>query len=157
LIFLYPLLFLLGILLAYLVLSLLAGRPLFSGRGDMGAWGKSGAKKRWRLRGRRKVPDGSSPRTCPVCGGVLEKGQLVKSVVFPGGVKAGNITERISHIFGCPLCYPANDKNPRICPVCTRIIPPDGYLIARMFEKPGRERRHVHVLGCTACRSGRRR
>jgi hypothetical protein len=21
-----------------------------------------------------------------------------------------------------------------------------------MFEKPGRERAHVHVLGCTACR-----
>jgi hypothetical protein len=21
-----------------------------------------------------------------------------------------------------------------------------------MFEKPGRERKHVHVLGCTVCR-----
>jgi hypothetical protein len=37
--------------------------------------------------------------------------------------------------------------------VCRQVLPPDGYLIARMFEKSGRKRRHVHVLGCTACRN----
>jgi hypothetical protein len=155
LIFLYPLLFLLGILIAYLILSLMAGRPLFVRVRDADARGKSGKKKKWRLWGRAAdEAEKSSLKTCPVCGTLLEKGQLVKSVVFPGGAKAGNITERLSHIFGCPFCYPANNKTPRICPVCRQIMPTEGYLIARMFERPDRERKHVHVLGCTACRRG---
>jgi hypothetical protein len=134
-------LFLLGILLAYLALSLMAGRPLFiSGK-------RKGGGKR----------ENGSLKTCPVCGSVLEKGQLVKSVVFQGGVKAGAVTERMSHIFGCPFCYPANTGTPRICPVCRRIIPADGYLFARMFERAGRDRKHVHVLGCTACRTPQKR
>jgi hypothetical protein len=148
LIFLYPLLFLLAILIAYLVLSLMAGRALFVRTREAGA-----QKRRLWKTGRRA--GGDSLKTCPVCASLLGKGQLIKSVVFQGGVKAGNITERMSHIFGCPFCYPANNKNPRICPVCRQIIPADGYLIARMFEKPGRERKHVHVLGCTAYRKKR--
>jgi predicted nucleic acid-binding Zn ribbon protein len=143
--------------LAYLLLSLLAGRPLFTKPGDTGARRGGGPRKKWRLWGRsRGAAGGPALKTCPVCGGVLEKGQLVKSVVFQGGAKSGNITERMTHILGCPLCYPANAKNPRICPVCAQALPADGYLIARMFEKPGRERKHVHVLGCTACRIGKK-
>jgi ribosomal protein L32 len=147
---LYPALFLLGILLAYLALSLMAGRPLFMARGNAARMRRE--KKRKRRRGDTGAANGSL-KTCPVCGTVLEKGQLVKSIVFQGGVKAADVTERMSHIFGCPFCYPANTRTPRICPVCGRIIPADGYLIARMFEKSGRERKHVHVLGCTVCRS----
>jgi hypothetical protein len=148
LIFLYPVLFLLGILLAYLVLSLMAGRPLFG-------WGFPKGKKR-RARGKGENAGSGFPKTCPICGSLLEKGQRLKSVVFQGGVKSGNVTEKMSHIFGCPLCYPANDKNLRICPVCKQLVPPEGYLIARMFERSGRERKHVHVLGCTVCRERRR-
>jgi hypothetical protein len=37
-----------------------------------------------------------------------------------------------------------------MCPVCGKEVPRDGYVIARMFDKPGRK--HVHVLGCTGCR-----
>jgi hypothetical protein len=151
-IFVYLLLFLLGILLVYLVLSLMAGHPLFVRVPDRTVRGGGGKKQKWGLWKKQPSPDTSSLKTCPVCGSLLEKGQLVKSVVFQGGVKSGNITERMSHIFGCPYCYPANNKNLRICPVCRQIIPVDGYLIARMFEKTGRERKHVHVLGCTACR-----
>jgi len=142
----YLLLFLLGILIAYLVLSLLAGRPLFvTDRGhddDLDAKSSPGSAGR--------------PKTCPVCGSLLAKGERVKSVVFAGGVRSGAITEKMSNIFGCPHCYPANAKNPRICPVCGKVLPGDGYLVARMFENPAKPRKHVHVLGCTVCREGRK-
>jgi hypothetical protein len=55
-------------------------------------------------------------------------------------------------IFGCPNCYPPNQRRQRVCPVCRTIIPREGYAIASLFEKPGRK--HVHVLGCSACRKG---
>ena len=125
------------------MLSLLAGRPLFTSA-------RRGTEE-------AETPEaGSSFRTCPICGSLLKKGERVKSVVFAGGVKAGTITEKSSHLFGCPHCYPANGKNPRLCPVCKKTIPADGYLIARMFENPAKPRKHVHVLGCTACRQGKR-
>jgi hypothetical protein len=41
-----------------------------------------------------------------------------------------------------------------MCPVCNNVLPASGYVIARMFEKPGKK--HVHVLGCTECRNGRK-
>ncbi|MCL1817826.1 MAG: hypothetical protein FWG35_02765 [Spirochaetaceae bacterium] len=124
-----------GVFIAYLVLSLMAGHPLF-------------------LRREKEREESTPPRTCPICGSLLEKGQLIKSIAFQGGVTVGNVTERLNHIFGCPFCYPVNGATPRVCPVCRRIIPADGYLIARMFERSDRERKHVHVLGCTACRKG---
>ena len=151
LILLYPALFLLGILLAYLVLSLMAGRPLFVRvKPQFGEESISG----WFRRGGRKRPGGDALKACPICGSHLKKGRFIKSVAYPVGAKAGNVSERLSHIFGCPFCYPPNNTTPRVCPVCRQIVPADGYLIARMFERPDRERKHVHVLGCTACRRG---
>ncbi len=45
---------------------------------------------------------------------------------------------------------------PRICPVCGRALEPEGWVVARYFERPGLggvpARRHVHVLGCAGCR-----
>jgi predicted amidophosphoribosyltransferase len=56
-------------------------------------------------------------------------------------------------IFGCPACWPSLDgRPPRLCPVCGGEIPPEGYAVARYFERPGRK--HVHVLGCSRCRPG---
>jgi len=102
-------------------------------------------------------------KPCPLCGTMLRKGETVHSVVFSGPAYAQNpkkagVTpsrnrpeDHLAHLFGCPYCYPANDDHPRQCPVCTKVLPRDGYVIDRMFEKPGRK--HVHVLGCTECRS----
>ena len=146
----YLLLFLLGVLIAYLVLSLMAGRPLF------GAQSRPGPGFPPAAGGRISGSPGRVPKPCPVCGTLLQGGERVKSVVFQGGVRSGNITEKMSHIFGCPFCYPANTAHPRICPVCRRIMPPDGHLIARMFERPDRPRNHVRVLGCTDCRNRKR-
>ena len=98
-------------------------------------------------------------KPCPLCGTMLRRGETVHSVVFSGGANAekkgpGRTPDYLTHIFGCPYCYPANRDQPRLCPVCRKKVPDDGYVIARMFDKPGRK--HVHVLGCTACRRPRR-
>ncbi len=84
-------------------------------------------------------------RSCPLCGTILAGGERVKSAVFPGG------KERMTHIFGCPHCYPPNTVHRRICPVCMKEVPREGKVIARMFTSPGRK--HVHVLGCSSCRN----
>jgi hypothetical protein len=105
-------------------------------------------------------------KPCPLCGTMLRRGETVHSVVFSGPGPAGTtadgsgtstrtranqVQDAIAHLFGCPYCHPANEEHPRRCPVCRKVIPADGYVIARMFEKPGRK--HVHVLGCTNCRT----
>jgi len=118
----------------------------------------------------RKSRDGFEVlKPCPLCRAMLRRGEPVHSVVFSGpahvpadrstagATATGRASRRpedaIAHLFGCPYCYPAANEHPRTCPVCGRTLPADGYVIARMFEKPGRK--HVHVLGCTECRSRR--
>ncbi|HUX50424.1 MAG TPA: hypothetical protein VMW73_06480 [Spirochaetia bacterium] len=95
-------------------------------------------------------------KPCPICRTMLRRGETVHSVVF--GKKN---EDTITHIFGCPYCYPQNSEHSRVCPVCRQELSPDGYLIGRMFERRGngeeRAKRHVHVLGCTECRGGRGR
>jgi hypothetical protein len=97
-------------------------------------------------------------KPCPICGTLLERGERVHTIVFsgesPGHRKRDQERPRdaVVHMFGCPYCYPPNGTYQRICPVCTKPIPDDGFVVARMFEKGSRK--HVHVLGCTSCRSG---
>lgn len=90
---------------------------------------------------------GVGVRTCPVCCEKLTPGALVKSKVFKS-----TSSEKVMQIFGCPYCWPENSEYRRICPVCEKVVPRGGYLLARYFEKPGH--RHVHVLGCSGCRRG---
>ena len=105
-------------------------------------------------------------KPCPLCGTMLRRGETVHSVVFSGGgatdskaqvtpaEEGRRPVDYLTHIFGCPYCHPANNAHPRKCPVCDGRVPADGYVIARMFDKPGRK--HVHVLGCTECMRPRR-
>jgi hypothetical protein len=90
---------------------------------------------------------GVGVRKCPVCGEMLAPGAMVKSKVFQR--KGG---DQMMQVFGCPYCWPDNTEYRRICPVCEKVIPRDGYLVARYFSGPNR--RHVHVLGCSGCRRG---
>jgi hypothetical protein len=90
---------------------------------------------------------GVGVRKCPVCGELLAPGAMVKSKVFQR--KGG---DQMMQVFGCPYCWPDNTEYRRICPVCEKVIPRDGYLVARYFSGPNR--RHVHVLGCSGCRRG---
>ncbi len=91
-------------------------------------------------------------RPCPLCNSMLRKGETVHSIVYSEG-RRGRSEDSLAHMFGCKYCYPANDEHVRICPVCSQSIPAEGYVVARMFEKPGKK--HVHVLGCTECRKKR--
>jgi hypothetical protein len=109
-------------------------------------------RRRRGTRSRRKDGSGEKIRHCPVCHATLSPGERIKSVVFSGGTAHREIQEHTTHIFGCPHCYPHNTLNPRVCPVCDQTLNRDGYLIARMFKRPGKKD-HVHVLGCTQCRS----
>ena len=118
-------LLLLGTLLGILIVSLLRKSPFES-------------------KGREKKEGGDKGSPCPICGSILTNGERVKSIVYPGK------PDKIMHIFGCPLCYPSGQK--RFCPVCVKEIEGEGYLVARVFEKPGKT--HVHVLGCSGCRKG---
>ncbi|MDR2767483.1 MAG: hypothetical protein LBB82_04060 [Treponema sp.] len=88
------------------------------------------------------IPGG--PRTCPVCSALLEKGERVKSAVFPamGGA------ERLMHIAGCVYCLERERR--RSCPVCGAVLDSGDFLVARLYEKPVRS--HVHVLGCSRCK-----
>lgn len=109
----------------------------YAPRRSQRAWAEGAAK-----------PYDPAAKRCPVCDAQMDSGERVKSHVFPGK------HVRSMRIFGCPECYPPNQVRKRICPVCRKEVPRDGYLIARMFERP--DRKHVHVLGCTGCREARR-
>ncbi|MBN1525626.1 MAG: hypothetical protein JW904_14200 [Spirochaetales bacterium] len=54
------------------------------------------------------------------------------------------------HIHGCPQCEPPNGTRTRRCPVCKHAIPPGGFCVGRMWEKPGKM--HLHIVGCTECK-----
>lgn len=103
-------------------------------------------------------------RPCPLCQTMLRRGERVHTVVYSGpparqGVaRRGEVRDAITHMFGCPYCKPGAPSaaaNARLCPVCRATLPEDAYVVARMFEREGRK--HIHVLGCTECRSGARR
>ena len=91
----------------------------------------------------RKVVE--ARRTCPVCSIRLLPVERVKSWAFP----PGKTSARLMNIAGCPYCL--RGDRPRICPVCGAVLGEGEILIARLFDKPGRS--HVHVLGCSQCRS----
>lgn len=104
---------------------------------------------------RKKKPDlkeqsiSQQTKPCPLCKEPLNPGERVHSILYPG--KPDSLME----IFGCPFCEKPDSKNKRTCPVCKKEMPSDAMLIARVFEKPGKK--HVHVLGCSSCYSGRSR
>jgi hypothetical protein len=97
-----------------------------------------------KIRANKKGEAPAKARNCPLCGSLLARGEVVKSVVFPGK------PDRIMHVFGCPHCLPPDGELERICPVCKKTVQVGGYVIGRYFEAPGRH--HLHVLGCTSCR-----
>ncbi|MCL2129667.1 MAG: hypothetical protein FWH35_04845 [Treponema sp.] len=108
----------------------------------------------WTISRRRKpkrtgVP--GDPQVCPVCSAKLNPGELVSSLAFPS-LNGGK--DRFMHIKGCLYCL-RGDRD-RVCPVCGIILKGDEILISRLFERPGR-RSHVHVIGCTRCKSPKRK
>ncbi|HHU37071.1 MAG TPA: hypothetical protein GXZ47_07570 [Treponema sp.] len=110
------------------------------------AYGIFSAAPTQRKKTKKKAAAGPSVGRCPLCSSPLAPGEQIKSAIFPGE------TDRLCHIFGCPHCHPFIEDNlRRSCPVCGKTAPPDVYLIARMFDRPGKKK-HIHILGCTNCR-----
>jgi len=81
---------------------------------------------------------------CIMCGSHLRKGENLKSEEFKGN------NESIIHMYGCPYCYGPTAAQKRICPVCKKNMPKDGYLIGRMWIKKN-GKKHLHIQGCTVC------
>ena len=105
-----------------------------------------GAKKPKQDVAPRKTGKVGETGVCPVCGTLLTNGAQLKSALYPGD------GDRLCHIFGCPSCHPYIEEGiKRVCPVCKKTLPSEGYLIARMFDRPG-NKHHVHIIGCTGCR-----
>lgn len=96
-------------------------------------------------RGISHKKQGDKLRTCPVCSEPLETGMRIHSKL----VKPSN-KENYMHIYGCPYCWPENTAHQRVCPVCHKIVPKGGFLVARYYEKL--RTKHVHVVGCSGCR-----
>ena len=103
---------------------------------------------------------------CPLCGSGLKKGEKVKSATYP--VKQGSDgrypggVEKLMEVYGCPHCIPPGGTEKRICPVCKKEIPLNGYVMGRYFivnnaetlpdGSTAKRKNHLHVLGCTRCR-----
>ncbi|MBN2617700.1 MAG: hypothetical protein JXR64_05245 [Spirochaetales bacterium] len=92
-------------------------------------------------------------KPCPICSWPLQKNERVHSIRYQTG------SDALMHIYGCPYCYKEHPKSKfstktvRKCPSCNSNLQPKDYVIARLFEKPGKN--HVHVLGCYRCRGKR--
>ena len=82
---------------------------------------------------------------CPLCNSVLAKGENIISRVY----RPMNTPEQYCVVNGCPHCYPAVEAGlERLCPVCGKKVPLDGYLVSHLFCKPN-GKRHVHITGCS--------
>ena len=112
------------------------------------ALGGIGRKKKDRLKPSASGIPGD-PQICPVCSAKLNDGERVSSSAFPS-FNGGK--DRFMHIRGCLYCL-GGDRD-RVCPVCGIILQGNEILISRLFERRG-QRSHVHVLGCTCCKSPR--
>ena len=99
---------------------------------------------------------------CPLCGSGLKKGERVKSATYPvkpgsDGKYPGGI-EKLMEVYGCPHCIPPGGTEKRICPVCRKEVPENGYVVGRYFivnstdDSTQKRKNHLHVLGCTQCR-----
>lgn len=84
---------------------------------------------------------------CPMCGSGLQKGQNMYSKVF----RPMNVPDQRCVISGCPHCYPVCEIGvKRVCPVCGKSVPPNGHLVARLFNKT-QGKKHVMIVGCSSC------
>jgi hypothetical protein len=58
--------------------------------------------------------------------------------------------EKLMNIYGCPHCELPENGVKRRCPVCHCVIPATGFVVGRMWDKPGKT--HLHITGCTECK-----
>lgn len=84
---------------------------------------------------------------CPLCGLPLLKGQNIISKVY----RPMNVPDQRCTVSGCPNCFPVCKAGvKRICPVCAKTVPQDGYLVSRLFNRT-QGKKHVMIVGCNQC------
>ncbi len=84
---------------------------------------------------------------CPICNSPFAKGENMYSRVY----RPMNVPDQRMTVQGCPHCYPVIEMGlVRMCPVCHRQIPLQGYLMARLFNLKS-NKKHVIVTGCSEC------
>ncbi len=95
-------------------------------------------------------------KPCPICSAMLKRGETLRSLYYRQKKSDHKlqVEEILTHIFGCPHCWPSNQEYQRSCPVCNQKVSHDGYLVARTFRRP-EKKDHVHVIGCTECKTVR--
>jgi uncharacterized protein with PIN domain len=87
---------------------------------------------------------------CPMCNTPLAKGEELTSRIF----RPMDTPDQRMNVMGCPHCYPHPERGAeRRCPVCGREVLPEGYLIARLFNRSD-TKKHVMIMGCTNCMKG---
>ena len=114
---------------------------------------ESPQRDEWTIREEEEPVKSAFGTHCPLCGEWMKRGERVHSHLYPGK------PDGMMHIFGCPHCYHGHPDSGgrggegRTCPYCGERLGPEDYIIARVFEKPGKTQ--VHILGCTICRERR--
>ena len=104
---------------------------------------------------RKKKIQPSDPKKsqCPLCRSWLTSSEKIYAVSYPGN------NEKAVRLLGCPKCYTQNipakglsqrQMSQRVCPVCRKTLPRDGFVIGKMWKKEGKSR--LHISGCTLCR-----
>ncbi|MGL4981436.1 MAG: hypothetical protein ACRC4W_01025 [Treponemataceae bacterium] len=84
---------------------------------------------------------------CPICQSVLTQHEKLHSIVYENSKN----TDSKCKIFGCPYCYHHSGSSvKRVCPVCKKDLPNDGFLISNLYEHKT-NRHHIHVIGCSLC------
>lgn len=98
----------------------------------------------------KKVPE-NTVNKCPVC----ESGLVGNQRIFSRVYHTESDSNQLCYIMGCPHCFPYSEMGVRRkCPVCTKQIPQEGYLVARIFYYQNKKN-HVHIIGCTECNKNR--
>lgn len=106
--------------------------------------GKTPEKK---LKTQKTENGGTDFVRCPLCNTPLAYGEDMTSRVF----RPMDCPDQRMIVLGCPHCYPTTERGiKRICPVCRKEVPQEGYLIARLFNRTA-VKKHVMVTGCTEC------
>ncbi len=86
---------------------------------------------------------------CPVCKTPLFPGENLVTKVFTTPSK---VNDQICYIYGCPHCFPKCSPGvKRVCPVCSKPVMQNQYLLARRFNKTKSGTPHVIVNGCGNC------
>lgn len=96
---------------------------------------------------KKAVPKKPALVNCPLCGSPLVKGENIISKVY----RPMTVPDQRCTVSGCPHCYPVCEIGvKRICPVCGKFVPQNGYLVSRLFNKT-EGKKHVMIVGCNMC------